>query len=198
MRRGFTDRAFVWASALVIVTGATAMLASRYVHSAPAPVVSHPVVSNGGARQWVAFDPIGGRNLGSVQFLFKSIQIVNTSNVPNAYSVTYEPVHLNVCGGTLAAGGAALCGVQPSQHLAGGYFQVIAAQPVLMGGYTDVPVMRFAQTSQGGAFGADPSTGIIQYIPLVWQQGCPPRPGSGCPDGAASIGGMPMAPAARP
>ena len=184
MRRPFANRTLVWVCALVIVTAATAMFASNYVHSATTP----PLVSNGGAKQWVAFDPTG-RNIGPVQFLVRHVTIVNTSNAPNTFQISYEPTHFLLCAGTLGAGQMNLCGVQPKQQLFGGYFQVVAAHSVLMGGQIDAPVIRFVQNSPpftnaapNGGFGADPSTGIIQLIPLVWQQGCPPRHGSGCPD----------------
>ncbi|MDQ6629626.1 MAG: hypothetical protein M3Z29_14475 [Pseudomonadota bacterium] len=177
-----------------------------------AAALAAPTVSNGGARQWIAFDP-DGRTIGPVQFLSKTISIVNTSNVANKFTIFYEPQHLAICGGTLGAGGATLCGVQSTQHLSGGYFQVIATEPVLMSGHSDVPVIRYFQESPTGPFGADPSTGVIQNIPFVWQQGCPPRPGSGCPDGtlvggtggAGRVGGLggtdvrsPAAPASGP
>lgn len=73
-----------------------------------------------------------------------------------------------------------MCGVQSSTHLSGGYFQVISATPVLMGGHSDVPVLSYAQ-EPNGTYVADTAKGTIQNMPLVWQQGCPPRVGSGCP-----------------
>lgn len=161
-----------------------AALAAAATAFAAAPVL--PVVSNGGARQWIAFDP-DGRTIGTVQFLTKTVTIVNASTAANAFTVFYEPQHIAFCAGTLGAGQATLCGTQPTQHFSGGYFQVIATQPVLMGGHSDVPVIRYAQNPQG-SFGADTSTGMIQNIPLVWQQGCPPRPGSGCPNGSVTTG----------
>lgn len=150
-------------------------------------VASAQAVSNGGARQWIAFDP-RGRNLGEVQFLQKVINIVNTSTAPNKFAIFYEPQHIAFCSGTLGPGATTICGTQPNQRFPGGYFQVIADQPVLMGGYSDVPVMRYAQQGTQ-AFGADPSTGVVQYVPFVWQPGCPPRPGSGCPTGSIVGGG---------
>ncbi len=59
--------------------------------------------------------------------------------------------------------------MQPSQRLSGGYFQVIAEQPVLMGGYSDTPVMNFVQNRQSGVFGADPANGTVQHVPFIWQ-----------------------------
>src|SRR5438270_7432073 len=166
--------------------GAVLFLAVAGAALAATPVL--PTITNGGARMWLAFDP-EGRTIGQVQFLQKIVTVVNTSNAANTYTIYYEPQHITVCAGTLAAGGTSLCGVQPTQHLSGGYFQVIAAQPVLMGGHSDMPVIRYAQQSPNGPFGADPSTGMIQNIPFVWQQGCPPRPGSGCPNGNVVGGG---------
>jgi hypothetical protein len=68
-----------------------------------------------------------------------------------------------------------LCGAQPTRHFDGGNFQVIAAEPVLLGGQSEVPAMGFEQAS--GTFGAQ-STGTIMIIAFVWQQSCPPRKGS--------------------
>jgi hypothetical protein len=68
-----------------------------------------------------------------------------------------------------------------------GYFQVIAAQPVLAGGSSDTAYMNFAQEDAQGRFGADPAHGAVISVPLTFQQGCPPRPGNGCPDGRLAI-----------
>ncbi len=146
-----------------------------------------PVARNGGARQWVAFNPVG-RDLGPVQFLQTTVAIVNTSTAPSKFTIFHEPAHVQLCAGTLAPGASSLCGGQPTQRFGRGYFQVIATEPVLMGGQSDVPVMGFAQEANG-TFGANPSTGTILVVPLVWQQGCPPRQGSGCPDGSVTGGG---------
>ena len=169
-----------------IVIGLLACSSAAMIVATPT-VSAQQVASNGGARQWIAFDP-AGRNLGQVQFLQKIINIVNTSTAQNNYTIFYEPQHTRFCGGTLAPGAAALCGTQPNQRFSGGYFLVIADQPVLMGGYSDVPVMRYAQQGTQ-AFGADPSSGLVQYVPFVWQPGCPPRSGSGCPT-SATVGGV--------
>jgi hypothetical protein len=188
MHRLSTNRAVVRTGVLVVVVLVLATAAAVTFASSRVRAAATPPVSNGGARQWVAFDP-DGRSIGPVQFLSKTVSIVNTSTAGNAFTVYYEPAHIAICGGTLGAGAMSLCGVQPTQHLAGGYFQVIAAQPVLMGGRSEVPVIRYAQNPQG-TYGADTSTGTIQNIPLVWQQGCPPRHGSGCPVNSISVGGV--------
>lgn len=187
MHRVSTNRAGVWTGALVVVVLVAAMAAAVTFASNQVRAAKTPTVSNGGARQWIAFDP-DGRSIGPVQFLSKTVSIANTSTAGNAFTIYYEPAHIAICAGALGAGGTSLCGIQPTQHLSGGYFQVIAAQPVLMGGRSEVPVLQYAQNPDG-SYGADTSRGTIQNIPLVWQQGCPPRHGSGCPDGSLSIGG---------
>jgi hypothetical protein len=179
--RGVLGTGVLVFAVLIAVMAAAVTFASKPVRSARAPTVI-----NGGARQWIAFDP-DGRQIGPVQFLSKTVSIVNTSNASNAFTLYYEPAHLAICAGTLGAGAMSLCGVQPTQHLSGGYFQVIAAQPVLMGGRSEVPTIRYVQNPDG-SYGADTSTGAIQNIPLVWQQGCPPRHGSGCPENSLSTG----------
>ena len=144
-----------------------------------------PAFSNGGSQYWVAFDP-NGRDLGGVQFMAKRIVVLNTSNQPNAFTVFYEPAHTTICAMTLAPGAVTTCGVMSTAAMVGGYFQVVAAQPVLVGGSSDTAFMNFAQQPQGN-FGADPSHGAVISVPLAWQQGCPPRPGTGCPDGRVAI-----------
>ena len=167
--------------AAVALTAAAGTFASKRGHAAKLTPVS-----NGGARQWIAFDP-DGRTIGPVQFLSKTVSIVNTSTATGSYTIYYEPAHLPICAGGLGAGQMTLCGVQSTQHLSGGYFQVIASEPVLMGGRSEVPVLRYVQNADG-TYGADTSQGTIQNIPLVWQQGCPPRKGSGCPEGNIATG----------
>jgi hypothetical protein len=177
MHRLSTRRAVAWTGALVVVlVAATAVVAfaSNQVRAAKAPAVT-----NGGARQWIAFDP-DGRSIGPVQFLSKTVSLVSTSTASGKFSVYYEPQHLLICAGTIGGGGNTLCGVQSATHLSGGYFQVISATPVLMGGHSDVPVLSYSQ-EPNGTYVADTAKGTIQNMPLVWQQGCPPRVGSGCP-----------------
>lgn len=179
MQRLLRNRWTVWTGVLLaaVVIGASAAamsLASGKVRSAAVPAVT-----NGGAKQWIAFDP-DGRSIGPVQFLSKTVSLVSTSTASGKFSVYYEPQHLLICAGTIGGGGNTLCGVQPTTHLSGGYFQVISATPVLMGGRSEVPTLSYMQ-EKDGTYVADTSKGTIQNIPLVWQQGCPPRKGSGCP-----------------
>ncbi len=76
MYRLLRDRVTVWSGALliavVIVASAAAVSSASKAHSTAAPVVS-----NGGAKQWIAFDP-DGRSIGPVQFLSKTISMVST------------------------------------------------------------------------------------------------------------------------
>jgi hypothetical protein len=187
MQRLLRNRWTVWTGVLVaaVLVGASvaaASLASGKVRSAVAPTVT-----NGGAKQWIAFDP-DGRSIGPVQFLSKTVSLVSTSTASGKFSVYYEPQHLLICAGTIGGGANTLCGVQPTTHLSGGYFQVISATPVLMGGRSEVPTLSYTQ-EKDGTYVADTSKGTIQNIPLVWQQGCPPRKGSGCPLTALSTNG---------
>jgi hypothetical protein len=151
-----------------------AMALAEAVHAAP-------TVSNGGAQYWVAFDP-NGRTLGNAQFLTKRIVVLNTSSATNTFTIYYEPQHTTICTQTLAAGGMTTCGLMSTPAMVNGYFQVIAAAPVLVGGSSDTPFMNFTQDAQGN-FGADPSHGAVISVPFDWREGCPPRPGTGCPDG---------------
>jgi hypothetical protein len=151
-----------------------------------------PSFSNGGGQYWVAFDP-NGRNIGNVGFMSKRIFLVNTSNQLNAFTIYDEPAHTRICAQTLGPGQTGECDVQPGPPVFGDYFQVIAAQPVLMGGTSDTAYMSYTQ--QGAANGlADTSHGLVISVPLIWQQGCPPSPGNGCPDGRAA--NLPTGPAA--
>jgi hypothetical protein len=168
------SRHVLLALASAALVGATTLAA----HAAPA-------VSNGGAQYWVAFDP-NGRDVGSVFFASKRFFIVNTSNQPNAYTIYDEPSHKTICSGTLGPGQMDTCGTQQGPVEYNNYFQVIAAQPVLVGGTSDTAFLNYTQ--QGGAPAqADTAHGMIIGVPLTWQQGCPPRPGDGCPDGRIAV-----------
>jgi hypothetical protein len=179
MQRLLRNRWTVWTGVLLaaVIVGASVAAVSLASGKARSAVV--PAVTNGGAKQWIAFDP-DGRSIGPVQFLSKTVSLVSTSTASGKFSVYYEPQHLLICAGTIGGGANTLCGVQPTTHLSGGYFQVISATPVLMGGRSEVPTLSYTQ-EKDGTYVADTSKGTIQNIPLVWQQGCPPRKGSGCP-----------------
>ena len=147
-----------------------------------------PTAGSGGARFWIAFDP-AGREIGPVQFLQKQVQIVNTTSAANAFTIFYKPSHaaaIVFCKGTLAGAEMTVCGAQSSQQLQGGFFQVVAARPVVMGGRSEVPTLSYQQQPDG-TFGAETTKGTIQNIPFNWQQGCAPFPGSGCPTSAVSV-----------
>jgi hypothetical protein len=179
MQRLLRNRWTVWTGVLLAAVLIGASVAAVSLASGKARSAAVPAVTNGGAKQWIAFDP-DGRSIGPVQFLSKTVSLVSTSTASGKFSVYYEPQHLLICAGTIGGGANTLCGVQPTTHLSGGYFQVISATPVLMGGRSEVPTLSYTQ-EKDGTYVADTSKGTIQNIPLVWQQGCPPRKGSGCP-----------------
>jgi hypothetical protein len=179
MQRLLRNRWTVWTGVLLAAVTVGASVAAVSLASGKARSAVVPAVTNGGAKQWIAFDP-DGRSIGPVQFLSKTVSLVSTSTASGKFSVYYEPQHLLICAGTIGGGANTLCGVQPTTHLSGGYFQVISATPVLMGGRSEVPTLSYTQ-EKDGTYVADTSKGTIQNIPLVWQQGCPPRKGSGCP-----------------
>ena len=183
MHRPSINRAVVWTTAVVLIVLLAVTATAVTVASDDARTARGQTVSNGGARHWVAFDPSASR-LGQVQFLETILRIVNTSTARNAFTIYYEPAHTRVCAGTLAPGASNVCGLQPRTRLSGGYFLVRAAQPVLMGGHRDVPVLSYARDPASGAYGADTSRGTIQHVPFDWQPGCPPTRRSGCPDGS--------------
>jgi hypothetical protein len=179
MQRLLRNRWTMWTGVLLAALLVGASVAAASLASGKGRSAAAPPVTNGGAKQWIAFDP-DGRSIGPVQFLSKTVSLVSTSTASGKFSVYYEPQHLLICAGTIGGGANTLCGVQPTTHLSGGYFQVISATPVLMGGRSEVPTLSYTQ-EKDGTYVADTSKGTIQNIPLVWQQGCPPRKGSGCP-----------------
>jgi hypothetical protein len=175
----------VWPSVLVAVALATVAAVTVASASSQPRAASAATTSYGGGRLWIAFDP-PARPIGGVLGETKFVSVLNTSTANNALTVYYEPAHFPLCRLTLAPGELRNCDVQISQHLENGYFQVIAAQSVLMGGNSKVPEIRYEQNANG-TFSANTSGGSTQDVPLVWQQGCAPKRGSGCPTGATSI-----------
>ena len=89
-----------------------------------------PIAGAGGARYWIAFDPVG-RSIGPVQFLQKQVQILNTTSASNAFTIFYKPpfaAAIVFCKGTLGAAQMQVCGAQNPQQFENGYFQVVAAR----------------------------------------------------------------------
>ena len=167
------------AVALILLIGVAGASARHHARAAVGPVAG-----SGGARFWIAFDP-AGREIGPVQFLQKQVQILNTTSAANAFTIFYKPAHaaaIVFCKGTLGGAELAVCGAQPTQHLEGGFFQVVAARPVVMGGRSEVPTISYQQ-QPNGTFGAETTKGTIQNIPFNWQQGCAPFSGPGVPVG---------------
>jgi hypothetical protein len=178
-----------WAGVLLAVALISLVTtAAASAHHRHARAALTPLAGSGGARFWIAFDP-GGREIGPVQFLSKQVQILNTTSATNAYTIFYKQEQgptIVFCKGALGPAELFVCGEQSSQHLQYGYFQVVAARPVLMGGRSEVPTIGYQQ--EGNAkFGAETAKGTIQNIPFNWQQGCAPFSGSGCPTNAVAI-----------
>jgi hypothetical protein len=176
-------RAVPWAGvglALVLAGVLAGVLATDTRSQAP----DQPIIVNGGARFWVAEDE--ARLLAPT--ISKRIKISNTTTASNSFAITYEregfrPARLGVCSGTLNAGQTRICDVQyrqssSSHSYSGGYFQVRASQAVVVGGHNWAPAPRWE--FEGGRTRTT-REGIVEQIPYIWQQGCPPKAGSGCP-----------------
>jgi hypothetical protein len=146
-------------------------------------------LSNGGAKQWVAFDPLVS-NAATHQSLnmVRIVRLVNTSNATNSFTVTYErpgnPTRLPICSGTLVAGEARTCSNvnKAATGYVDGYLLVRASQPVIAGGYIDLPVQDYEQAGSGSNTRLKfLNRGTVQRLSYDWQPGCPPRQGNGCP-----------------
>ena len=64
-----------------------------------------------------------------------------------------------------------------------GYVQVRASQPLLVGGYIDLPVLDYEQVGGGTPRLKFLNRGTVQRLHYDWKPGCPPKPGGGCPTG---------------
>lgn len=198
MDRLSINRSLVWAGAL----GAFALLAGIVVLTAVITTSSRGadptvggVVANGGAKEWVAVDAdtrfVTGLNVK------KFFAAVNTSNQRSVVNITYvrNLKRKPVCGFTLSPGERGGCSESSRQDagsstgpgIGSGYVQVRATQPVIMGGYTQVPLPGYHETTPtsqrfefaGPGFDAT-GVGPIQVVPFDWQPGCPPILSSGC------------------
>jgi hypothetical protein len=181
MHRLFRSRATVWTGVLLAVVLASALAASASSAHGKAHRAAALPVTNGGAKDWIAFD-VDARSIGPVEFLSETFTIVSTSTAGGKFTLYHEPDHKLICQGAVGGGSLTRCGVQSPQipTLDGGYFQMISASPVLMTGRVEVPEFAYAQEANG-KYIADISKGTIANLPLIWQAGCPPRAGSGCP-----------------
>jgi hypothetical protein len=181
MHRSLRSRVTLWTGVLLVVVLVSALAASASsAHGKARKAVTQPV-TNGGAKDWIAFDP-DTRSIGPVQFLSKTFTILSTSTASGKFTLYYEPQHKLICSGAVGGGSLTRCGVQPAEAttLSGGYFQMISASPVLMSGRIEAPEFAYFQEANG-KYAADTSKGTIANLPLTWQQGCPPRAGTGCP-----------------
>ena len=151
-----------------------------------------PVTSSadGGAREWVAFDPLVGVPARSQTLnMLRIVRLVNTSATPATYTVTYErpgrPDRLTMCTGVLQAGEAKTC-IRLGRSSGGfvdGYIQVRASQPVLVGGHLDLPVSDYELSGGNNPRLKFHNRGTVQRLLYDWHPGCPPKPGAGCPTG---------------
>jgi hypothetical protein len=192
MRAISINRPLLWAVGAGVVALATVVVATSRGQT---PGTNQQPIANGGQKQWVAFDPlVSVASTPQTKNMIRIVMLVNTSTAPNTYSVTYEhtsgPNRLNICTGTLQPGQRRDCGGvgRASSGFIDGYFQVRGTQPLIAGGYIDLPVQDWEPL--GGANGQRLKSldrGTIQRLPFDWQPGCPPRAGSGCPTGQPVI-----------
>ena len=143
--------------------------------------------ANGGAREWVAFDPLVGVPVKAQTVnLMRTVRLVNTSTAPAAYTVTYErpgrPDRISICTGALQAGEARTCTSvgRASSGFVDGYLQVRASQPLIVGGSIDLPVLDYELAGGNNPRLKSLNRGTMQRLLYDWQPGCPPKPGTGC------------------
>jgi hypothetical protein len=175
--------------AAVAVAALSALAATSHGHSQAIQTPS----SNGGAREWVAFDPLAGVPVKPQTVnLTRTVRLVNTSTARNTYTVTYErpgrPDRITICAGALQAGEAKTCTSvgRASGGFVDGYLQVRASQPLIVGGTIDLPVLDYEQVGGDTPRLKFLNRGSMQRLHHDWQPGCPPKPGNGCPTGQPS------------
>lgn len=172
-------------AALGVAIALAGALAANNAHSQD---VKAPT-ANGGAREWIAFDPVVGSPIRAQTLnMLRNLRIANTSTASSTYVITFErqgrAARIPLATGVLQPGesrNAAVLG-RVSSGFVDGYIQVRATQPVLVGGHVDLPVQDYEQQ------GSDSSPrlkflnrGTVQRVQLDFRPGCPPKPGSGCP-----------------
>jgi hypothetical protein len=190
MSRLAFNRVAMWGGGLGVVALAVLILAAGRGESQVTP----QVISNGGAREWVAFEPLVTVVSTHQSFnILRLFQIVNTSTERSTYTITLErttaPLRITICTGTLQPGQRKVCGGvgRARNGYADGYYQVRASQPVLMGGHVNLPQEDYELVTSGTPRLRFKDRGTIQHLPFDWQQGCPPKAGTGC----AGSGGPP-------
>ena len=146
--------------------------------------------ADGGAREWVAFDPLVGVPVKSQSLnTSRIVRLANTSTTAATYTVTYErpgrPDRLTICTGTLLAGEAKTCVSvgRSSSGFVDGYIQVRASQPVLVGGHVDLPLSDYELSGGNTPRLKFLNRGTVQRLLYDWHPGCPPKPGGICPAG---------------
>ena len=171
-------------AALGVAIALAGALAANNAHSQD---VKAPT-ANGGAREWVAFDPVVGNPIKAQTLnMLRNIRIANTSTASSTYTITFERQgradRIQLAAGVLQPGEsrnvAALGRV--SGGFVDGYIQVRATQPVLVGGHVDLPVQDYEQQGSDSSPRLKFSNrGTVQRVQLDFRPGCPPKPGSGC------------------
>jgi hypothetical protein len=185
MRR-FAIKQLVLIAAAVAVVAIGAQAATSHGQSQGTKAPS----ANGGANEWVAFDPLVGVPVRAQTLnTTRIVRLVNTSTAPATYTVTYErpgrPDRLTICTGVLQAGEAKSCTSvgRSSSGFVDGYIQVRGSQPLLVGGHIDLPVLDYELSGGNTPRLKFLNRGTVQRLPYDWHPGCPPKPGSGCPTG---------------
>jgi hypothetical protein len=188
--RGSTDRAVRVAVGLGVSAAVVAGVMAASSQGEVGRAAKVPVASNGGARDWVAFTNARLVNTDNTLSFEKAISVVNTSTAVNGYAVAFisgtDGKRTVVCGGKLARGAQATCFIDHAERFSTGYFQASAAYPVVMGGSEQTANKQRVQDQAGLHF--NDQVGVTQ-IPLDWQQGCPPKAGTGCPAGVTAGSG---------
>ena len=173
---------------LAALAAAIALAGTLAANSAHSQDVKAPTAI-GGAREWVAFDPVVGAPVKPQTLnMLRYVRLANTSTASSTYTVTFERQgradRIPICTGVLQPGEARTCVIlgRVSSGFVDGYIQVRATQPVLVGGHVDLPVQDYEQQgSESSPRLKFVNRGTVQRVQLDFRPGCPPKPGSGCP-----------------
>ena len=207
MKRAPTNRPLILAGVLSAVALLALMPASSQGQDP-----TQTVIANGGARDWIAMDPFTDNRYTGLN-VRSTVSAANMSNQNNNVVVSYVTGNQRkaICATTLAPGsGSVFCGFSSrldrgkDSPTVGGFVQVRATQPVLLGGFRETPLRGYEESDKrsefnfgGPGFGAQTGearddddvfrlnlkpVGVLEQKPFVWrEQGCAPVFGSGCP-----------------
>ena len=186
MQRLSIDRRLLWVTALGIIAALAAVVVTTSRGQAPGTTPGGPV-ANGGAREWVAFDPISVDSpyLRANPVLTRQVYFVNTSNQGGGFRLSYEQQgrpSRTVCSGNYGPAGYVLCGVALplSGGFLNGYLQLRTSQPVIPGGWVELPVQDWELQTGRSPRRRELNRGVVQKLAYDWQQGCPPKRGTSC------------------